>query len=46
MSWIITCPRCCYTADISEFNESMSDDMYCPKCTEMFFFEPEEEEEE
>ncbi len=36
---IITCPRCDYKADAEEFDVSLSDECFCPKCGEYFLLE-------
>ena len=46
--WVIECPYCGYEANASEFEVSMADEAFCPRCEEGFLvdFESDEDEDE
>lgn len=47
MSWQVTCPQCGHTGDSTkDFEMSLCDECYCPKCNERFEIDTGGDEEE
>lgn len=44
--WPIVCPLCDYCGLFDEFEMSLADEMFCPKCDEKFIYEGEADDDD